>query len=502
MKKFLSLIFSRLTLIGLLVLAQFIFLIVVIYFFSSYWYYVQIFLLILSLLMVIYILTRKDNPAYKLAWIIPILIFPVFGGFFYLFFRTQNLSTASITHLSSIVKERHYVLSKKLRYEEKGEYHRIETFLENRMWPSYTQTASTFIPSGKQKLTSLLDDLQKATKFIFMEYFIITESHMWDVILDVLKEKEKEGVEIRIMYDDFGSANKLPLGYHKKLMSYGFKVVTFNKLRLHINFAMNYRDHRKIVVIDGKVGYTGGINIGDEYINEEKRFGHWHDAAIRLEGDAVWSLTVLFLENWRFATNEKTDYQAYYADYKVSETQGLYIPFGDFPLDTNLISKNIYLSLIGLAKKRLLITTPYLILDNELITALTLAASSGVDVRIVIPGIPDKKLVYMVTESYVPELISAGVKVYKYNPGFIHSKIIVCDDDAAMIGTSNLDYRSLYLHFENNVFVHNSKSILDMIDYFKDTLKDSSLITAQEMKKRNLLYRALQTILRAFSPLL
>ncbi|NLK12353.1 MAG: cardiolipin synthase, partial [Candidatus Phytoplasma sp.] len=261
-------------------------------------------------------------------------------------------------------------------------------------------------------------------------------------------------------------------------------------------------DHRKIVVIDGKIGYTGGINIGDEYINEKKRFGHWNDAAIRLEGDAVWSLTVLFLENWRFETHEKTDYQKYYVNYQSKKPEGLYIPFGDLPLDSNLVSKNIYLSLIGAAKKRLYIATPYLILDNELVTALTLAASSGVDVNIVIPGIPDKKMVYMVTESYVPDLLSAGVKVYKYNPGFIHSKIIVCDDEAAMIGTSNLDYRSLYLHFENNVFLYNTQTIDDMVTYFKETIKDSSLVSAKEIKKRNIFYRALQTILRAFSPLL
>ena len=502
MKKILSLLLSRLTLIGILVLAQFIFLVLLINYFSTYWYYVQISLLILSLLMVIYILTRKDNPAYKLSWIIPILIFPVFGGFFYLFFRTQNLSVTSVGHLYQIVKERQYVLSQKLRYKEKGDYHKVETFLENRIWPSYTATNSTFLSSGEQKLEYLLKDLQNAEKFIFMEYFIITQSHMWESILSVLKEKQKSGVEVRIMYDDFGSANKLPLGYHRKLASYGFKVVTFNKLRLHLNFAMNYRDHRKIVVIDGKIGYTGGINIGDEYTNEEKRFGHWHDAAIRLEGDAVWSLTVLFLENWRFQTHEKTDYQKYYVDYQSKNPEGLYIPFGDLPLDSNLVSKNIYLSLIGSAKKKLYIATPYLILDNELVTALTLAASSGIDVNIVIPGIPDKKMVYMVTESYVPDLLSAGVKVYKYNPGFIHSKIIVCDDEAAMIGTSNLDYRSLYLHFENNVFLYNTQSINDMVTYFKETIKDSSLVSAKEMKKRNIFYRALQTILRAFSPLL
>ncbi|CCV64641.1 putative cardiolipin synthase [Alteracholeplasma palmae J233] len=502
MKKLISLLLNRLTLVLLLILAQFIVLVWLINFFSNSWQNIQIALMVLSLLMVLYILTRNDNPEFKLAWVIPILAFPIFGGFFYLFFRAQNLNMKTRNHLYNVVKERQYILSQNIDYGLKGNYKKIETFLESDFWPSYKHTNSIFLPSGESKLKVLLEDLKKAEKFIFMEYFIITKSKMWDEILEVLIEKQKQGVEIRIMYDDFGSATKLPLGYYKKLRALGFKVISFNTLKVHLNFAMNYRDHRKIVVIDNKIGYTGGINIGDEYTNSTKTFGHWHDAAIKIEGDAVWTLTILFLENWRFSTKEKISYEDYYLDYKVEKPNGLYVPFGDLPLDKNHMAKDIYLSLISEANESIYISTPYLILDNEMVTALKLAAKSGIDVNIVIPGIPDKKMVYMVSESYVPELLLAGVKVYKYKPGFIHSKIIVVDRKVAMIGTSNLDYRSLYLHFENNIFLYDASSIIDMVDYFIETIADSVLITPQEMKKRNIFYRVIQTILRAFSPLL
>jgi len=314
-----------------------------------------------------------------------------------------------------------------------------------------------------------------------------------------LKLKVKEGVEVKVLYDDFGSST-LPYQYKKKLRSYGIEAYSFNPMRIHLNFAMNYRDHRKIVVIDGNVGYTGGINIGDEYINKITPFGHWQDAGIRLEGRAVWSLLLGFLENWRFTSRKEIDYAFYKGTTDFSENDGFVTPFSDTPLDKELSTKNIYLSLINSAKSTIYITSPYLIIDNELTTALKFAAKSGIDIKIIIPYIADKKIIFMVTESYVPELMEAGVEVYRYQPGFIHSKMMIVDDQKAMIGTANLDFRSLYLHFENMVYLDRCNSVHEMTDFFNKTIDKSVII--KQTDKRGMIYRLLQIIFRGFSSLM
>jgi cardiolipin synthase len=321
---------------------------------------------------------------------------------------------------------------------------------------------------------------------------------MWDELRTLLKEKASEGVNVRIIYDDFGSSD-LPYTYPKKMNSKNFEMLQFNKMRFHINFAQNYRDHRKIAVIDGKIGYTGGINIGDEYINLIHPYGHWHDAGIRLEGDAVWSLTISFLENWRFSTKHDFDYLDYKVEHQMP-SDGYVIPFSDTPLDQETTIKNVILSLIASAKKSIAITTPYLIIDNELMTALKYASKASIDVSIIIPHIPDKKLIFMVTESYVPELMEAGVKVYRYKPGFIHSKMIIADNQKALIGTANLDFRSLYLHFENMVYLDGGSVIPKLTQFFNDTIEQSEYI--EIMQKRNIFYRLLRTFLKSLSTLL
>jgi len=326
---------------------------------------------------------------------------------------------------------------------------------------------------------------------------------MWHEILEVLIDKQKEGVEVRIMYDDLGSATKLPYFYHKTLRKQGFKVVRFNPLKLHVNYSMNFRDHRKIVVIDNRVAFTGGMNIGDEYTNKKKVFGHWNDAGIKIEGEAVWSMTMLFLENWTYATKEKlADVDKYNLKYPKTKNEAVYIPFGDIPVDNNLTAKNIYLHLINDAVSTIYITAPYLILDNEISTALKLASQSGVNVNIIVPSIPDKKLVFMVSKAYAEELVHSGVKVYQYTPGFIHSKMIITDKKVAMIGSSNLDFRSLYMHLENNVWFDDQKTIQEMVNYFEYTLKESALLTPENIKRRNIIYRFIQAILKSLSPLL
>jgi cardiolipin synthase len=484
---------SRAFFIFILFVLQLILFFLLIHYIASFGYFNTLFYAI-SIIIVIYMLYREENPVYKLSWIIPILIFPLFGGLFYLFYQERNVSKKVLHRHKAIDNLRHgYVKDIKNPLNNKD-----SVYLERLNWPTYQKTNVTFHPSGEELYENLLNDLRQAKSFIFLEYFIINKGAMWDEMLSLLKQKAKAGVKVKILYDDFGSS-ELPFNYHKKINEDNLEIRAFNRMRLHINFAQNYRDHRKICVIDGKIGYTGGINIGDEYINLIKRYGHWHDAGIRLEGDAVWSLTIGFLENWRFTTKREIDY----IDYKVNHPmvdKGYVIPFSDTPLDRETTIKNLFLSLISSAKKVIRITTPYLIIDNELMTALKYASKSGVDVSIIIPYIPDKKIIFMVTESYLPELMEAGVKVYRYLPGFIHSKMIITDDYKALIGTANLDFRSLYLHFENMVYLEQCPAISDMINFFDATKEKSQYV--KDLSKRNIFYRLIQIALKGFSSLM
>lgn len=500
MRKLISLLTNRIAIIGFAFLIQLILLVMIIAEFTSHWYYISLVSSILSILITIYIMADDENPMFKLTWIIIILVVPIFGVLIYSYSRTERLSNSK-SALMNEMQERRVRELKKIESVYEKTYYKHQKYLTNLSFPSYKHTISKFLPNGSVKQEELLKSLKEAKEFIFMEYFIITKSKMWSEILEVLIEKQKEGVEIRIIYDDFGSATKLPYNYHKVLEKHGFKVVRFNPMRLRIKFSMNYRDHRKIVVIDNKVAFTGGFNIGDEYTNKKKVFGYWNDAGIRLEGEAVWSLTVLFLENWAFSKKERMEFRKYYREHKV-QNDSIYIPFGDIPADKNYTARSIYLHMINDAKEKIYITAPYLIIDNEINTALKLAAKSGIEVKIVIPNIPDKKLVYMVSESYVLELIQYGVKIYKFTPGFIHSKMIITDDKVAMIGTSNLDFRSLYMHLENNVWFNDLTTITDMVAYYDETINNSKLITTKMMKKKNILYRAIQAVLRGFSTLL
>lgn len=485
---------SQLTIVALFVLLQIALFLWMINYAASFWQWNLIFIS-LSAVTVFILITKDDNPAYKLLWIIPILSFPVFGGAFYLFYRQRNFSKKQIKRHFKIEQAREgYVkeITPSLDTRESN-------YLKKQNWLSYQNTKTKFLNSGEMMFEELLFDIKESKDFIFISYFIIKQGYMWDTILELLGKKTQEGVEVIIIYDDFGSAD-LSHRYPKYLKEkYNILAYKFNPLRLRINFSNNYRSHQKAIVIDGRVGYVTGNNIGDEYINLQKRFGHWNDAGIRLEGEAVWSLTLGFLSTLEFLTKTKVDYDRYYSKYSASN-DGHVIPFFDTPLDKEPTTKTLYLSLINKAKKSIQITTPYLIIDYEFKNALRYAAQSGIDVEIIIPKIPDKKLVYMVTESHTPLLINSGVKIYRYTPGFIHSKIMIIDGKEAIIGTANLDYRSLYLHFENSIYLKDSNSVLDMELYFDETRRVSKLIDVNE--KRSIPYRFLQVFFKMFSGLL
>ncbi|HHT99006.1 MAG TPA: cardiolipin synthase [Acholeplasma sp.] len=500
MRKIFNFFINKVTLLALIFLVQIAFVVFLIQYFADTWFYINIALTVISVLIVLFLLAKDENPMFKLSWILLISLFPIFGGLFYLMVRIEKFSYKIRRRTTEITAYRKTMLEpiKNLKHTNIEHY---KTYLSTDYWKAYNNTQSVFLESGEKKLEALLEELRKAEKFIFMQYFIITKSIMWDKILEILLEKVQQGVEVKIIYDDFGSTTKLPFRYYKFLNDHGIETAVFNKLKLNFKFSLNYRDHRKIVVIDNKTAFTGGINIGDEYINKKKRFGHWHDAGIMITGEAVYSFTAIFLETWAFSKKIFLDPRKYLIPYSVFG-DAIYIPFSDSPLDKNFTARNIYLKLINDAKESLYITTPYLILDNELSTALKLAAESGVSVNIIIPKIPDKRLVYMVSEMYVEELIEYGVNIYKYDLGFIHSKLIVSDEKLSMIGTSNLDFRSLYLHFENNLLLDDQKSINEMLEYIETTIAYSTKFTKENFKKRRVIYRLIQAFLKAFSTIL
>ena len=368
----------------------------------------------------------------------------------------------------------------------------------------YDQTRTAYYSPGEAFFEALIPDLESAEHYIFLEFFIVQEGKMWDTILDILIRKAREGVTVRLIYDDMGCFLTLPKDYKKQLAQHGIECIVFNPFRPLMSVVQNKRDHRKIASIDGKVAYTGGINLADEYINAYKKHGHWKDSALRVEGKAAWSLTLIFLEMWALCRGKQEDFEAFYPwKYAPCEirTDGFVQPYADSPMDLDNVGEHVYLQIINSAKDYVYITTPYLIIDDSMLSALILAAKSGVDVRIITPRIWDKRLVHMTTRSYYRELTRAGVKVYEYTNGFMHAKTFVSDDNIATVGTTNLDFRSLYLHFECGVMLMESSTVHSVKDDFVKTLDSCQLIT-QEDCKAGVLVRLFQDILRLFAPLL
>lgn len=455
-------------------------------------------LLILSYLTSLYILSRSSiHTTYKFTWTAAILLFPIFGGVFYLYYNVRNYSKKQ----RDFYDNTHARIKDILKEKNQPSNSQVINYLASRGWANYQNTDVKFFQTGEETFAQLLEDLKTAEKFIFIQFFIIKDGVIWQKILDILEEKIKNGVKVKVIYDDWGSFT-LPFRYYKKLFNkYQIESINFNPVVPRVNFQMNFRNHRKIIVIDGVIGYTGGFNIADEYANLIQRFGYWLDNGVKLTGDAVYSLSLTFLSDWEFATKKMIDLKKYDITNNIKSNYQV-APYADSPLINSTITLDVLLRLIGQAKKAIYLSSPYLIIDPELSNALSLVARSGVEVNIVIPMIPDKKYVYMVSESYIPELVKNGVNIYKYNPGFIHSKIFMVDNEFASVGSSNLDYRSLFLHFENNVIFNNKSAIHDIEIFFKNAIQNSTRVELENIKKRNIFYRALQNILRAFSALL
>lgn len=503
MTKLLRFITHRITIIGILILVQLFVFGWLVLSASNLSQWVLYTLEVLSYMVVLYVLISDEPLVYKIAWIIPILIAPVFGGFFYLFFKNHSLTkrtTLAMTHINNHRIEALKPYGEPVEISDPHIY-KIVTHLKSDFWPIYGHTKTTFIPTGEAKFQYLLDLFNAATKSIYIEYFIINTGKAFDQIYPILAEKAASGVDVRIIYDDFGSSMNLPNDFDRKLKKAGIQVYNFNPVRPRLNLSMNYRDHRKIVIVDHQKAITGGMNLADEYFNVIERFGHWKDASILIEGDAVATLSQIFLSNWENKTKQFEVTQS--PVLSTQQTDGYVIPFADSPLDRNLITKHTYMLMIQSAKKHILITTPYFIIDQELQTALYLQATSGVQIDLIVPGIPDKKYVAAVSEFYYKQLLYwPNVRIHKYSNGFIHSKILYIDDVHATVGTTNFDFRSLYLHFENTVWLYQTQSLASIKQYLDDTIRDSSLLTLQELRKRHVFYRIYQAVLVGFSHLL
>ncbi|ENZ03096.1 cardiolipin synthase [Clostridium thermobutyricum] len=511
MRKIFEFLLSRLVIFGFLLFFQVIILLFIVWQLAEAFIYIYIPLLIISGLVVIYIISRRDNPSYKLAWTIPVLIFPIFGGLIYLIFGGKKINLKFRKKIARAYNEAIKVsvqdpeIIKELEKENKHAANQAKYTSKYALSPVYKNTTTEYLSPGEKFFERLLEELEKAEKYIFMEYFIIHEGKMWDDILEVLERKVKEGVDVRMLYDDVGCLRILPYRYDEVLRKKGIKCHVFNRFVPFLSVILNNRDHRKITVIDGHTGFTGGINLADEYINEIVRFGHWKDSSIMLKGEAVWNLTVMFLQMWSYESKTKVDYEKFKPQTKNNEcfiNDGYVQPYGDSPLDEEIVGENIYLGIITKAKDYVYINTPYLIIDNELITALTLAAKSGVDVRIVTPHIEDKWYAHMLTRSYYPQLIESGVKIYEYTPGFIHSKTVVSDDEVATVGSINFDYRSLYLHFECGVWLYKTKSVLQIKEDYLETLKICTPITLEMAKDVSWLRKIATAVFRVFAPLM
>ena len=463
---------------------------------------------LLSAAIVLSLFGNDDNPTIKLTWFFILSVLPVFGLILYLYIRTDLGHRLMIRRYNDIQAQTKDLIPSPAACQTADlppETQGLAAYLERCGFPAYRNTDAEYFPLGDDAFGVMLDELKKAEHFIFLEYFIVSEGYMWGRILEILTEKVKQGVEVRFMYDGTCAVALLPYSYPEKLRKLGISCKMFAPLRPFVSTHYNYRDHRKILVIDGKVGFTGGINLADEYINRVKRHGHWKDTAIALRGDAVRSLTLMFLQMWD--NNEPHFDPGAYSRYldipqPPRTSKGYVIPYGDSPLDRDLVGEMVYMDIINRANRYVHIMTPYLIIDNEMITALTYAAQRGVEVRLILPHVPDKEVAFSLAHTYYRRLIDSGVQIYEYEPGFVHAKVFVSDDRKAVVGTINLDYRSLYHHFECAAYLYDKPEIADIERDFEQTLRQCVRADRALLKSDPLLRKLTGACMRVIAPLL
>ena len=496
--------FFRILSLSVLLAAQVAAFVFVFHFCRHYFAYFYAACEIISVLVVLHIVRQDVNPAYKIPWIILCLVFPIWGGTFYLLFgrihftrrekrRSQEIQQSYLTATQNrpdLLQQ----ISPALRPQAQYLYARADA-------PVYTNTQVTFFPLGENMWEEMLTQLRQAKRFIFLEYFIVAPGKMWDAVLEILTEKAQAGLDVRVLYDDIGCLGRVPSHYARTLEALGIACTIFNPFTNPLPSRLNNRDHRKLCIIDGNVGFTGGINLADEYINYHSPLGHWKDTAVMLSGEGVWSMTAMFLSMWDFERQVREDFSLFLPTKRQSAV-GFVQPFSDSPVDHEHVGEIVYQNIVCRAQHYVYLATPYLIIDNETIAALTHAAKSGVDVRIITPGIPDKKVVYLLTRSYYDVLLQAGVKIYEYTPGFLHAKQAVSDDRCAMVGTINMDYRSFCHHYECGVWMCDTPAVAEIKADYLRTLEQCRCITLEDCRRHWWARIPLVLpILRLFSPL-
>lgn len=463
---------------------------------------------VLGTFVVLHLFNGGENPDFKVVWMLPILIFPVFGAMLYLFVRMQPGTRLMKKRLSALSEQtKRYVLQEKETFDalerEDSRTARFAGYMYRYgSCPVYDGTQAVYYPLGDLWFPAMMEELEKAEKFIFLEYFIVEEGVLWNAVLSVLKRKAKEGVEVRFLYDGTCALALLPYFYPRLLQEDGIKCKMFSPIKPVLSSHYNNRDHRKILVVDGRTAFTGGTNLADEYINQKKRFGHWKDTAVMLRGKAVEKFTYLFLEMWNVDEKQPEDYGRYRSPENGAAQDGYFIPYGVSPFGEERIGKRVYLDILNTARRYVHIMTPYLILDYETMMALIYAAKRGIDVTIVMPHIPDKKPIFWLAKTYYNELLDAGISIYEYTPGFVHAKVFVSDDEKAVVGTVNLDYRSLYHHFECGVMLYKSSEIAAIEADFQETLMKCEAVSKEDYARQNLCKRIIGKAFRLFAPLL
>ncbi|MBO5999356.1 MAG: cardiolipin synthase [Lachnospiraceae bacterium] len=504
-----GLIFSRFLIIAVLLALQIAFYVGLFFKFKQYSTHLTTIVFLLTLAMVIYLFLCPIDASGKLTWLLVIFAVPVIGVLLFLFTETnighrtlKKRAQATIDQTRDAIRQPEGVLEE-LR-EEGGNVDDLVYYLNRTgCFPAFKNTEVTYFPLGENKFEAMLEELKKAEHFIFMEYFIIEEGYMWGKILEILVEKASQGVEVRVMYDGMCEMSTLPADYWRLLEKKGIKAKAFAPIIPVLSSHYNYRDHRKILVIDGKVAFNGGVNLADEYINRIERFGHWKDTAVMLKGDAARSFALLFLQMWNINEKEPV-YDPYLTEtgYTPEHSSGYVIPYGDCPLDNDKVGETVYMDILNRAGEYVHVMTPYLILDGELEAALKYAAERGIDVKLILPGIPDKVAAYSLAKSHFHSLTRAGVKIYTYDPGFVHAKVVTCDDIKAVVGTINMDYRSLYHHFECATFMYKTDCIAEIEKDFQETLAKCSPVTEETIRKEKFGYKALGAVMKFIAPLM
>ena len=506
-KGILRLIFSRAGLAAILILIQIVVINSVFNYFVEITNWLLLVQVVFTVIMILYLFNCEMDSSPKLTWMVLITFFPVPTSIM-LWLSQHDIGHKRLKERSlQMVRES----KKKLRQDpftiineeiiSSGTDDLVHYLNRSGCFPVYENTEVRFFPLGDNKFTALMAELKKAESFIFMEYFIIDEGYMWGSILKVLAEKAAAGVDVRVLYDGMCEMSTLTADYPQRMAKLGIKCKPFSPIRPFISTHYNYRDHRKILVIDGKVGFNGGVNLADEYINRIERFGHWKDTAVMLQGEAVQSFTLMFLQMWNM-TETELEWSECEKAYPAPHSDGFVIPFCDSPLDGNKVGECVYMDILYRSKSYVHIMTPYLILDNEIEAALKYTAERGVDVRIILPGIPDKKGAYALAKKHYRSLLKAGVKIYEYTPGFVHAKIFVSDDEKAVVGTINLDYRSLYHHFECGTYLFKTSCVSDIEEDFQATMEKCFEVTLENYRSRDRGLRILGGLLKLIAPLM